>query len=293
MLERKEEKQIKKFVKNNNDVDFTCLGYLLIGEFLIDLAVKEVDFLKNIIPGLSYTNFTPLRQNKFRDVRDYLIEVLFSRSVEHNKILKQKLFEDVKIRDYEEYTFKRKFTSMELKRLQKSKVYTKTGIKNELARVHDARRKENSIYCNMSEKAFFENLTEEEKKFADVNNQEQYDWFLERGKCIEEIFECYNDSLKEWFHKYINDPASGYTQYMEYFNGHWHLVHPGSDLHQLLYNSRKNKLSILNSLKEHGVITNDSQELYFKKALDKLIITKVNYNEIKQEFLGDVSSHKK
>lgn len=295
MLERKEEKQIKKTVKKNNEVDFKVLGGILTKEFIGELSDDEVAFLKKINSDLNLKEERikeKFLQKKFVEVRNYLIETLFSNSIDRNKMLKQELFEELPVPKQNSYKvfeegnmllpFIEKYSSVEIKRLKRSKVYTKTGIKNELNRIYDAKKKEYGIYYNMRQKAFFDSLTEEEKEFAGVSNQKEYDFYFKFVPPIGGSYECYNDSIIKEIDK-IRSHFSytfGRASFSEelYFNSEY---------------AKKRKLSILDSLKENGMITNDNQELYFKKALDKLIITYMNYDEIKQEFLGDVSSHKK
>ena len=264
-----------KFIKNltnTNENELKMLSKILITKFLGDLNHEEIKYLNkitNLDLNTSY-NYPPEKlQYHFENIRDQLINKLFTNFEKKNKILKEKIFPDTNKSIKKHAYIPSPYSNKEITNLINSKLYSKNDIKKNLKKIHNSREKEIKLHLNLTTKAFFENLTEEEKNFANIKNQDDLNEYKkhEYFKIGYEI--CYK-SIRAYpipIHKNIN---------------HNYLY---KEIYYALINGSKIKKDILKKLKENKLIKNKQEELLYKKELDNTIINYQNAENIKKRFL--------
>lgn len=291
-IEKKERKQKNKFLKKNNlqDDEMKLLGKILLTEFVGDLSKREVEFLAKTNPKIKdlFSRNACGAQIEFEKTRDTLINSIFTNSESKNKKIKEFLFSYVNgpkrpvgFAKKKGMPFLHEASSRKIEDFKNSDVYDKNSIINQLKDIHKTSQEEVSLYLKICQKAFIDNLSDEERKFVNVRSQEDYQTYLFWNMFILGYEKCYDPSVVE-----IVDPTEQRSLRTLIFDYEYRRVYDD------LKSSNEKKRTIFKELKESGVIENEEQEKYYKKELDNVIITN-NSSEITNNFLEKTKFRKR
>lgn len=292
-IKKQERKQKVKFLKKNNlqDTEMEVLGKILLTEFVGDLSEGEVDFLAKTNPKIKefFSQNLPGAQIEFEKTRDTLINSIFTNFESKNKKIKEFLFSNIngpkrpvgKAKKLG-MPFLRESSSRKIEDFKNSDVYDKNSIIKQLKDIHKTSQEEVSLYLKICQKAFVDNLSDEERKFVNVESQEDYQTYLYWDMFSLGYEKCYDSSVVE-----IVDPKEQRSSRTLVFDYEYRRVYDD------LKDSNELKRTIFKELKESGMIENEEQEKYYKKELDNVIITNNNRSEIMNNFLGKTKSSKR
>lgn len=284
----------KKLTNPTSDEDYKVIADILLAEFYGENYLEELKYLDFADEkfGGNVDRFLNLDaekyfQKKYELARDVIFEKLFSKDDEENKVLKQKIFKNIYVPIANEnkiFPFLKVCCVDLIKSLKESNVFSKAGIKNELNAIYRRKREIIKVYLSSFSKAFPENLTEEKKRlFTILKNHElnginffyqiDYDpYFAPLGS-----YKCFSEDIKQQLgDNNWNGTIGKYTATEKVI--------------MKLDFSNNQKLKILETLKENGKITNNEEELEYKKELDSLIITEENLKEVEEKYLKEQSS---
>lgn len=226
-------------------------------------------------------------QKKYELARDVIFEKLFSKDDEKNKILKQKIFKNVYIPEVNEnksFSFLKVCCVDLIKSIKESNIFSKAGIKNELNAIYRRKREIIKVYLGSFSKAFPENLTEEEKRLYTILKNHKLNGINFVGYSYYDpefapmgSYKCFPEDIKQ----VLGNNAWRRT---------WGKCSASEKVIINLRFCNSQKRKILETLKESGKITNNEEELEYKKELDSLIITEENLKEVEEKYLKEQSS---
>lgn len=298
---KREEKELKlknenfkKLTNPTSDEDYKVIADILLAEFYGENYLEELKYLDfaderfgEDVDRYLNRDAEEYLQKRFELARDVIFEKLFSKDDEKNKILKQKIFKNIYIPEADE---NKSFPFLEvccvdlIKSIKESSVFSKAGIKNELNAIYRRKREIIKVYLSSFSKAFPENLTEEEKRLCIIlkNHKLNNINFVYYSYCYPKFaplgsYKCFSEDIKQQ----LGD--NNWEGTIEKYTATEKVI-------MKLDFSNNQKLKILETLKENGKITNNEEELEYKKELDSLIITEENLKEVEEKYLKEQSS---
>ena len=277
-------------IKNMRDDEMKMLGKIMLTEFVGNLKKEEIEFLSKRNPkiGEFFSQRIHGAQIEFEKTRNDLIDNVFTKSESKNKLIKECLFSDdvlpkkpVGPAKEKGMPFLHEASSNKIETFITANNYDKNTIMLQLKDIHKSFRNEVNLYLRVCQKGFIDNLTDEEKSFVNVQNQEQFQQYLGWDMFSLGYEKCYDNSVVE-----VIDPKDQRDARTIVLNYEYRRVYDGMKY------SNEAKYSILSELQKSGMIENKEQEDSYKRELDSYIITRDSKENIANDFLGRTSANR-